>query len=214
MFGTTHLISGLNSCTCAVHLNIFSWLKTAEGCCTFKGGQSNSKVGQSKNIFNNYSCYPAYLYHTSTLWKICIAPQWRETKWRAKDTNRGGTMAERKRLEKSMCTLLTYSSLACGDVWVQCAVHKVHCVMCAVQTLTLMLDENFILNSCFFFESKPPTKHQHCSHHYKRLPKPAELNIHFPHLHLSHVTFESLVRWSKGFKMRRLCGVSLIGQKQ
>lgn len=42
-----------------------------------------------------------------------------------------------------MGTLFTYFGLASDEAWVQCAMHKVHCAMCAVQTLPLMLDAKF-----------------------------------------------------------------------
>ncbi len=42
-----------------------------------------------------------------------------------------------------MRTLFTYFGLACDEAWAQRAMHKVHCAMCAVQTLPLMLSVKF-----------------------------------------------------------------------
>lgn len=45
---------------------------------------------------------------------------------------------KRAKTEKRVGTLFTYFGLACDEAWVQ-----VHCAMCAMQTLPLMLDAKF-----------------------------------------------------------------------
>lgn len=132
-------------CTC---LSILCWLKTEQGCGTFKGGERDSKVGQSKNIFNNYSWYPAYLYHTSTLRKKKSAS--RCSVGRQSGDNKIRQSGRRFRREspgiksenrvKSRNIVYLFSL---GLRWSVGAMHRVHSAMCAVQTLPLMLDAKF-----------------------------------------------------------------------
>lgn len=134
---------------CSTHLNILCWLITEYGCGTFKGGERDSKVGQSKNIFNNYSWDPAYLYHTSTLWKICIALQWGETKWREKEIwregNRGGWNfgIKRANTKSGASTLFSSFGSACDETWVQWAIRNVQCASCTWQRFPFMFNAKF-----------------------------------------------------------------------
>lgn len=51
-----------------------------------------------------------------------------------------GFRVNRVKTEQRAGTLFTCFGLACDETWVQCAMHKEQCAMCAVQTLPLMLD--------------------------------------------------------------------------
>lgn len=204
---TTH--QWIASSVGGTHLNISSWLKRESGCGTFKGGERDSKVGQSKNIFNNYSWYPAYLYHTSTLQKICIALQ------------RWGDKMERERYSVCVCRGKTWQKEIWGkkkkkeqrqsEEWAPCLLILAWLVMkrgCTVQYTNYFVQcvprKHFLWcsmlnfsNICSVVVSEPPTKHQHCTHHCKPLPRLTELNIYHTDPHLSHVTFSLF--WDEGF---------------
>lgn len=159
-------------CTC---LSILCWLKTEQGCGTFKGGKRDSKVGQSKNIFNNYSWYPAYLYHTSTLRKksasrCSVGRQSGDNKIRksGRHFRRESPGIKSENSEWRVGTLFTYFDLACDEVWVPCTEYILQCVLCKHFLWCSML--NFS-NVCSAVVSKPPTKHQHCTHQCKMTAK-------------------------------------------
>lgn len=99
---------------------------------------------------------------------------------------------------------------------VQCTKNNVQCVPC----------KHFLWCSTLNFSNicsavKPPTKHQHCTHHCKWLPGLAEWNIYHTDPQLSHVPFclfwdeaKGSDWWGTGFAKQRLCEISLIGQVQ
>lgn len=85
-----------------------------------------------------------------------------------------------------MGTLFTYFGLACNEVWVQCAMHKVRSAMCAVQTLPLMLDAKFFQH---LLRCRQQASHQTPTLYppvQMTMPRLAELNIYHTSPHLSH----------------------------
>lgn len=84
--------------------------------------------------------------------------------------------------------------------WVQCAMHKVHCAMCAAQTLPLMLGAKFFQHLLL--------RHQRASHQTPTLYPPLQMTAktrwikHLPHRSTSiSCNFLSILRWSEGFEL-------------
>lgn len=97
-----------------------------------------------------------------------------------------GKKEQRQSKERGHCLLILAWLVMKRGRNVQCTKYIVQCVLCKHFLSCSML--NFS-NICSVVVSKPPTEHQHCTHHCKRLPRPAELNIYHTDPHLAHVTF-------------------------